>query len=105
MAVCPIVVAGRQDERMPDALERVVYCLVILVEARQQTHGWIGIVTSWVILEIADMNDKGEVSLVQSCQDALVFLPLHRSIWHVADEAKLKGTVLQLCGCIADSSK
>ena len=27
MAISPIVVTGRQDERMPDALERVVYCL------------------------------------------------------------------------------
>jgi hypothetical protein len=51
------------------------------------------------------MHDEGEVSLVQSGYDPLVFLLLHRRVRHVAYEAKLEDAVLRLCGYIADASK
>ena len=57
---------------MPDALERVVNCLVIFVEAGKQPDGRVWIITPWVILEITNVDHEGEVGLVQSRQDTLI---------------------------------
>ena len=96
MAVGPIIVARRQDERVPDALKRVVDRLVIFLGAREQSNTWVWIITPGIILRVANMDDKGEVDSVKRCEHALILLFLYMRVGHVTNQAELEWPILRL---------
>ena len=99
MAVGPIIVARREDDWVPDALKRIEDRLVIFISAREQSNAWVWIVTPGIILRVANMDNKGEVSIVKCRKHALILLFLHMRVGHVADQRELEWPVLGLRRC------
>jgi hypothetical protein len=58
MTVSPIVITGRQNERMPDGLKGIVDSLETFVGTRHRSNGRVASVCSTVIFEVANVDYK-----------------------------------------------
>ena len=58
MTVSPVVITGRQNERMPDGLKGIVDSLETFVGTRHRANGRVASVCSAVIFKVANMDDK-----------------------------------------------
>ena len=94
-AIRPVVIAGGQDERMADALERVVDRLVVFLDARHHCKRRIAVIRRRVELKVADVGDQSEVGGVQRREYALIFGFLHLGVRHVADQREIECTLLR----------
>ena len=63
-AIRPIVVAGRQDERMPHILERLEQRFTVFVRARHRGRGWRPVIEARISLHVTDMHDESEVTAI-----------------------------------------
>jgi hypothetical protein len=98
MTVSPIIVAGGQNDWMPDALKRVVDRLETLVGTWQRTSRWVSSVGSADILEVANMDNKGKVRCVHGREQALKALDALRGVTCIANQAELESAVLRMDG-------
>jgi len=98
MTVRPIIVAGGQNDWMPDALKRVVDRLETLVGTWHRTSRWVSSVGSAVILEVANMDNKGKVRCVHGREQALKSLDALRGVTGIANQAELESAVLRMDG-------
>jgi hypothetical protein len=90
MAVGPVVVSGREDERMHRGLEGGKDALEALVGARHRDPVGAPFVRSRVRFEIADVNDEFEVLLVHRREHALELLLALPGIARVANGGELE---------------
>ena len=58
MTVSPVVITGRQNERMPDGLKGVVDGFETFVGTRHRSSGRVASVCSAVIFKVANMDHK-----------------------------------------------
>jgi hypothetical protein len=96
MTVSPIIIAGGQNDWMPDALKRVVDRLEALVGTWHRTSERVPSVGSAVILEVADMDNKAKVRCVDGREQALEALNVLRGVTCIANQAELESTVLRM---------
>jgi hypothetical protein len=94
VAIGPVVVPRRQDEGMHRCLECGQNPLKILVSAGHGDLVWALFIGAWVGLEVANVDDKGEVLLVQDSYQAVELLLRDLGIRSVADNTELELLVL-----------
>jgi len=79
---------------MSDALKHAEHPFVIVIVAR---HGGRGrVVTPSVLLHVADVNNEGQICVIQRRNKIREFLLLGLAVGHVTDQSEREGTILSM---------